>query len=376
MKRKLLIWTAIIAVLLIGLEIGGRARMRRQAGEVFAIVPETSTGKRLSPRPGNIRVYADPYVVYRIRPNQQFKDCHINNHGFRGPDFETEKEDGVIRIVVTGGSAAFGSDVFDDDNIFTVIMNKRLDREGGTRFEVINGSAIAYNSANEFALFVHDLMRYEPDLVVNFSGWNDYYIPQVSPGNRPDSSEFFMGIEGLLTRGTIRALLSRSTAYYLIMRETRRVINQVTGGQGVGFEPDWKYHAASVDYWADNMRNFAAFCDGLGIGHIIALQPEESSRSKNCDSEKADLENRGENYVEAVRKTYREFKVRAKGLSERFPNTEFVDLTPAFDGTDECIFFDWVHFNGKGHEIIARELTREVNNYIQAHPELFPQPGQ
>src|SRR5439155_12458228 len=64
---------------------------------------------------GNVEIYqADRLLYWRLKPNQDCytkidrKPVHINSHGTRGPEFETFKPAGTVRIISLGDSRTFG----------------------------------------------------------------------------------------------------------------------------------------------------------------------------------------------------------------------------------------------------------------------------
>jgi hypothetical protein len=47
----------------------------------------------------------------------------------------------------------------------------------GQRIEFINAGVAGYNSVQEYLYFASDLLRFKPDLVVAYDGWNDIFFP-------------------------------------------------------------------------------------------------------------------------------------------------------------------------------------------------------
>ena len=52
---------------------------------------------------------------FLILPNQALSSININNFGFRGADFEVEKENNTIRVFFVGGSTALGAESTSDN---------------------------------------------------------------------------------------------------------------------------------------------------------------------------------------------------------------------------------------------------------------------
>lgn len=112
-------------------------------------------------------------VIYRMRANLdvEFMGGHVttNSRGFRTPEFETKKPDGVYRILALGDSIMFGFGCNDGEcclRVMEKLLNERRQQERSPRYEVINTATVGYNTAMEVALFEHVALEYEPDLVL------------------------------------------------------------------------------------------------------------------------------------------------------------------------------------------------------------------
>lgn len=100
----------------------------------------------------------------------------ITNAHFKGAvSFQTFPKDkplGVRRIFILGGSAAKGWPG-SADAAFSGYMQRALDKTAPGRFEIINAAAMSYGSHRVRDL-LQDVLRLEPDLIVIWSGNNEY----------------------------------------------------------------------------------------------------------------------------------------------------------------------------------------------------------
>ena len=110
-------------------------------------------------------------------------DVRINNHGFRGADFEITKAPGVVRVLTLGASSTFGYRNADDET-YPHLLQIALDREaeGDPRFEVINLSVPHATSDNVLALFLAEGLSLEPDVVTLYAGVNDSVLVEPPQG--------------------------------------------------------------------------------------------------------------------------------------------------------------------------------------------------
>lgn len=97
---------------------------------------------------------------------------HINRHGYRGEDFEFEKPDGVLRIMICGGSSTFDTRLSDPDD-WPHRVQKILRERGFDNVEVINAGVPGHTSFDSFGKLFSEGHLMKPDIVVMYNGWND-----------------------------------------------------------------------------------------------------------------------------------------------------------------------------------------------------------
>src|SRR5215475_5923126 len=127
----------------------------------------THDGIALGTRSGPLKLALHPFVGYSNLPNQKTPHFSNNNLGFRGGDIrqdETTKK----RIIVVGGSTAFGTGLENDDETFEQHLEYLLNAE------VINAAVIGHASGQELVYLLTELVDLQPDLVITLNGWNDY----------------------------------------------------------------------------------------------------------------------------------------------------------------------------------------------------------
>ncbi|GEM_PF-6040037 len=111
-----------------------------------------------------------------VRGEGAAADRYVTNPHFLGAmsrqEFPVAKRVGVRRIFVLGGSAALGWPGPEDAS-FAALLRRSLDQAVPGRYEVINAAAMSYGSHRVLDL-LEDIVRLEPDLVVVWSGNNEY----------------------------------------------------------------------------------------------------------------------------------------------------------------------------------------------------------
>ncbi len=121
----------------------------------------------------------DPLLIRRLVPGFEAKHprtgnkIRINSQGYRGPVFDTEKKDGVYRVVFLGGSLMFGMGLA-FENTIPCLVKEELGRVlEGRKVEVLNLAVPGYTSFHGFRQAGGLFPAIKPDLVVIGFGFSD-----------------------------------------------------------------------------------------------------------------------------------------------------------------------------------------------------------
>ena len=100
-------------------------------------------------------------------------ELNFNSKGFRGDEFSEEKSPNVYRIFMVGGSTMLNAETSNNATIPAILQKmfnlQNLDLE----IEVINAGISGGNSSAEVELIKSKIVKYDPDLVIMYDGWND-----------------------------------------------------------------------------------------------------------------------------------------------------------------------------------------------------------
>ena len=107
-------------------------------------------------------------------PNQSTESITINSLGFRGAEFFTIKPLDTYRIFMVGGSTMFGAGATSDETTIPTYLQQLLnEKDFGFDIEVINSGIQGADSTTELNLIERKLVRFSPDLIIIYDGWND-----------------------------------------------------------------------------------------------------------------------------------------------------------------------------------------------------------
>ena len=117
-----------------------------------------------------------PLLGFVPAPCQDLGHMKTNHWGFRGKEISSKKPLNVKRVLLLGGSVAFGRTATSEDRTIASQLEKKLNQithDGNPRWEVINLAVPDFISIQELYLLVKTGFQFEPDIVISFSGVND-----------------------------------------------------------------------------------------------------------------------------------------------------------------------------------------------------------
>jgi lysophospholipase L1-like esterase len=96
----------------------------------------------------------------------------INSRGYRGREFAVPKPEGVVRIVVLGGSAAFDINAKEGQD-WPRLVETALRQAGHGEVEVINAATPGHATWDALGRLYGEIWMIEPDYVLVYEAWND-----------------------------------------------------------------------------------------------------------------------------------------------------------------------------------------------------------
>lgn len=334
----------------------------------------------------------DDYKIIRPTPNYvNSKGIYHNAQGFRERlDTPRQKEPGVMRIFLMGGSTGYGLGslsasgqgkypvITNDETIDYYLEEYLRSKFPGQRIEVINAAITSHYSHHHLIYLNQTILKYDPDMVLFLDGFNDYYpyaenFDQFADYAYAERAHLFM------MEPTIEAwakysgwwLFRKSHFIHLAAKTVRPVVMYLSrlGGTGrVRIDVD----AALVHLQENARRNFLKMVErnGLILRHegvmaVFALQPEISfKQSKKLSplEEQIFKEMETEWQVNFV-----QFKNEARPIVTRLveeaakkTGASFVDLTNVYGGVEGDVYTDYCHLTPLGNRKLAESLAEAI----------------
>jgi lysophospholipase L1-like esterase len=414
--KNFFLMLATLAVTILLIEIGLRVfYVPANRGSGSQSEPDYSyelvtTDGTLLTKPGCLRFVLHPYLQHKNVPDQHNRLFNINALGLRGAEVRREKLPSVFRIIMLGGSGAFGYAAGNDGATIPAILERRLQAiSGGQKHvEVLNAGVIAFISNQELAYLETELIDLRPDLVIAYDGYNDFFAAATltqgcrTPLRHPEWIQFpgfFYEIESLLMAhsdeqqagvwggfgnwlkstfaGTALGGLVRDRTSFGQIRPARnnRPDYQLPKPETLNWD-GYKIDSGCVDLIADtyrrNLQQMARFLRGYNVPLLIAVQPERTWKRPSWSEEEAQDARSVLKYLPWYDRSVDTIYPRLAGVGHTV-SREFslpdVDLHGIFSGRKETIFVDPVHVNDHGNEVIAEALLDSVAPLVQSNRE-------
>jgi lysophospholipase L1-like esterase len=194
----------------------------------------------------------------------------INSEGFRGPEFQIAKPQGVKRLLLIGDSMVLGWGV-PLDSIFPTLLQNSLD-QAGLNYQVIPAGVISWNTRTEFEFLRTRGIDYQPDAVCVVVFANDV-IPKLRSYTEVAKDKLFPNLDSMLNRPLWREWVSKigRTVVYNSYALTTIMYLAVWRTENDNFN---EYYAKDSPAWLDTklaLQEMVNFCHKRGIKLIVIL---------------------------------------------------------------------------------------------------------
>lgn len=291
---------------------------------------------------------------------------------YNGPTPSTDKPAGEFRVVMLGGST-----VEMGDPAIAGYLETELRTNGMPAARVFNYGATATNSGQELARLVFDVVDLHPDVVIIYDGANDIISPFLGDPRPGYPFDFFAWERNPILIDDVRhyptvalaafgsATLRRCCGDYF----TRRFTNIEALRRQTAF-PSRSWQDATAHAYTRNVLKAARVCSGFGIRFFGFFQPTVYYKEPRTESEERMLDDKTEAAMHTREVVLADFaQARRDAL---IGEQTVVDLSDAFDGIRESVFWNSVHINQPYNLVIARRMRETLMRGIAFAPPRVP----
>ncbi|MEK6826126.1 MAG: SGNH/GDSL hydrolase family protein [Nanoarchaeota archaeon] len=297
---------------------------------------------------------------------------NINSLGFRDFEFTKEKPNNVYRILFLGDSNTFGWGV-EIENVFTEVLERKLNQNLNGSFEVINAGWAKGNSPDNYYVYLKNKeFELDPDLIiVEFSIFNDFEIHGWEIDNdglpiRVYDNSFFIDEFGRtravnnITKGGFKDLVYRTNVfltfhshfYTLFKNYLRNILNYLWEG---GAEPGLfgKNYTEELNHNINQTTRLILKMDELSKEDNRAFALVIIPRSVQVLEPK--IKDKYGNLLNWSRPNVELTRLREEH------DIKVLDLTPELriyikENTEQIYFQHDPHWNERGNEVVANMI--------------------
>lgn len=342
---------------------GGRRILSWPKAVVFSILPVLFL---LMIAEGGLRVYSwyfrTAYERYNVStgrlelvPNLEVKipggpRIRINSKGFVGVEFSDVKPSGIYRVFALGDSCTFAGDW---DVSYSAFLGRMLNADG-RRYEVINAGIEGYNSEYALGRLRDDILKYDPDLVTIYIGWND--LMKVSPSNMSSS-----GRVSWLGAALNYSYLYKGLSKVMFFHVRPMLMQPVLTGDESEYHVFDQFVPATYE---ENLSAMVALLHERNVRALLLTRPTVLTRNMTTE----DLRSQHvffpffpEAYsVPRLLSLHGAYNNSVRRLAERL-QVPLVDLDEIFNRRNKRpLFWDTMHPSAEGHQMIADALAPRI----------------
>ena len=386
----------------------------------YRLQVNTSAGKPVSGIAwGELKVRPSAVAGYELMPNQKTNTVEINSQGFRANQtIPLAKPANEVRILLVGGSAAFGTLTPDNGATIASLLETQLNqqvkdqqanaknfrpdvlpyfademekalklpskiREG--QYRVINAAVPGYLTSNVQSQLSNQLLDYQPDVVVLIDGYSDLLVPSDRPAATLSSADNLLSdanghflsslsnnFNGLLNQ---LYLLKAWNAWIIKPNPKSELLADVSNATGSltdRLSTDSAEIQKRIDRRTRALEGISKLTASRKIPFIVGIQPEVSQLKSPSSYETkilSDLDNR---YPKLIQDQYAKL-IQSQKTVNGITSLSFQDSMnkPLITKGDIRLFDDAIHPRSLLIKSIATTIQTTIGPQLQVQPKPF-----
>lgn len=258
--------------------------------------------------------------------------------------YAVQKPQGVIRLATMGCSCTWGC--FGTEDSYPALLEKLLNEPAPHKYEVLNAGVPGYSSYQGRQRLQHAVLRYNPDIVTIFFGWNDHWVARI-----PDKE--------IRPRSDLTVILLNFFEHFRTYQALHKLIAVMKPApeatlKGPGQLP---LRVSFADY-EQNLTEMIRVAQSAGIRPVLITAPADPSQLDSSwvfPFPRELLPQIHAGYNQIVRKVASDKNIPLIDLS-----AEMEALQKTAPENTPKLFSDGVHFSPFGCEIVAKILLVEL----------------
>jgi lysophospholipase L1-like esterase len=305
-----------------------------------------------------------PFVYWRRTPFQG-KYININAQGLRYTtpgELRDSEASRKLKIFMFGGSTMWGEGVRDQFTLPSLVARDLAAHQ--IKAEVTNFGEVAYVNTQELIELIFQLERGNtPDVVIFYDGYNDVYAAEQNRVAGFSQFEWKRELEY-----NISSRYPQLKKVFLLNTLDRFYLGKLIKSLSAKVNYKKPFSQASktvekdlVEVYFNNLKIITALGKAYGFVPLFFWQPVIYTKNNLTDSEKPYA-------TEPLGELYRQSHAVMEAEAGKFAPYNFYDISGLFAGAPEEIYMDYCHVNENANRLIARRITTDLLQVLEAHP--------
>ena len=386
----------------------------------YRLQVNTSAGKPVSGIAwGELKVRPNAMAGYELIPNQKTSTVEINAQGFRAnQSIPLVKPANEVRILVVGGSTAFGTLTPDNGATIASLLETQLNqqvkdqqanaknfrpdvlpyfademekalklpskiREG--QYRVINAAVPGYLTSNVQSQLFNQLLAYQPDVLVLIDGYSDLLAPSDRPAATlssvdnllSDANGHFLSSFGNNFNGLLNQLylIKAWNAWIIKPNPKSELLADVSNSTGIltdRLSTDPAEIQKRIDRRTRALVGIRELTSPRKIPFVVGIQPEVSQLKSPSSSDAKILNDLDTRYPKLIQDQYAKL-IQSQKTVNGITSLSFQDAIEKASNIkgDERLFYDAIHPRSFLIKTIATTIQTTIGPQLQVQPKPF-----
>ncbi len=317
-----------------------------------------------------------PFTMFHFQRNYRSRVVNTNSLGFRARELADFEKDPRPKVIILGGSAAFGTYASSDAHTLSAELEAALARRGRP-VTCINLAMGGFTSEQEMITLARIGLRLNPVAVLAVDGANDvlhYSALRDAPFRYGNLARLYqLGTRGharlqattprFYLQGLVHSLGEYCSFFALVDFLTQKRSRAAAASEAEGLEPVTLFASESdeqalIDNFLNSHRAMFSLCKARNIRYYGCLQPVDGIWVEpRWEGEKLYDMRRDENFVQVYRKL--DAALSGEAAREGFTYVNLGKVLAASDNTYN--FSDNVHLTDKSNAVLAEYLAERLD---------------
>lgn len=326
--------------------------------------PETVRGRVLQYNPTPFARNVFPARVQEVI-GWNGKRWRVNSHGYRGADFDFDKEEGSVRLAFFGGSAVFDIYASEPANDWPHQVIVKLQALGRSELEAVNAGIPGHASFDSLGRLFSEGGKLQSDFVFLYNAWNDIkqfhtdesLLRSISPSGLKRDPRLY-------ERNSLDRFFCNHSQLYLRVRKNYydRKFNVGIEGLAPKGEPVAHPNPEAIAQYRRTLVSFVDVTRSLGATPVLMTQAHLLVR----DLSEAGREKIHYDYVlltpEGLQEAFEACDRMTRDVAKE-KDVLLIDASELMSGHEEY-FMDHVHLSEAGSEALAAITAEHVDRFL------------